>query len=63
MRHGLGKISPLFRSKEPSNGEKHAVSTTKLQEPGTVTKNTMNFGNEIISMERVRWIMLRCFLT
>jgi hypothetical protein len=58
VRHGLGKISPLFRSKEHSNGEKHPAAATKLQEQGTVAKNAMNFSNEIVPMERVRCIMM-----
>jgi hypothetical protein len=61
-KHGFGKFSPLFRSKEHSNGEKHPATATKTQqlaqEQGTVVKNAMNFSNELVPMERVRCIML-----
>jgi hypothetical protein len=57
-RHGLGKLSPLLHSREDSDVEKHQNSAKNIlqsvEQKGTVTRDTVNFSNEIVPMEQVR---------
>jgi hypothetical protein len=55
VKHGFGKFRPLFHSREHSNSEKHMTAATRIQEESKMAKNAMNFSNEIVPMERVRF--------
>jgi hypothetical protein len=55
VRHGFGKLKPLFHSREQSNSEKHMTAATRIQEDSKMAKNAINFSNEIVPMERVRF--------
>jgi len=66
-RNELGKLSPLLHSREDSDVEKHQNSAKRIlqsaQQKGTVTRDPMNFNNEIVPMERVRCCWLPATVT
>jgi len=61
-RHGLGKLSQLFYSREDSDVENHQNSAKRIlqsaHQKGTVTPDAVKCNNEIVPMEQVRCLLL-----